>query len=214
MGPDGGAEAVRRRGAWLALTLLCVFLPACGGLPRIIVLHDPLSAEEHLRLGALYEARGQANLAEKEYAAVLQRDARSADPRMPAWQAEAHTRLGNLAYQRGERATAEHRYLDALAQQPDHPEACNNLAWIYAEQGGALEEAEALARRAVQASTGSRRAYFLDTLGVVLLRRGRPQEAHEVFIEALALADPGDGRLRAALHRHLEEAVEALSAGK
>ncbi|MBI5379916.1 MAG: tetratricopeptide repeat protein [Nitrospirae bacterium] len=190
-------------------------------MPRIVVLHDPLSAEEHLRLGALYEARGQVNLAEKEYAAVLQRDARSADPlsdrqagRMPARRAEAHTRLGNLAYQRGEPATAGRHYLDALAHRPDHPEACNNLAWIYAEQGGGLEEAEALARRAVQASTGSQRAYFLDTLGVVLLRRGHPQEAHEVFVEALALAEPGGGRLRAALQRHLEEAVEALSAGK
>jgi Tfp pilus assembly protein PilF len=194
--------------------IVLLVLPACGGLPRIVVLHDPLSAEEHLRLGALYEARGRADLAEKEYAAVLEPGNRSTDPLMPVRRAEAHSRLGNLAYQRGDPSAAERRYLDALAQQPDHPEACNNLAWIYAEQGRALEEAEGLARRAVRAFTGSRRASALDTLGVVLLRRGRPQEARGVFLEALDLADPEDGRLIAALNRHLADAEAALSPGQ
>ncbi len=197
-----------------AFCVVLLVLPACGGLPRIVVLHDPLSAEEHLRLGGIYEAQGKGDLARREYEAVLEQGARLREPAEPERVAEAHTRLGNLAYQRGDPAAAERHYRDALAHQPDHPEACNNLAWFYAEQGGALEEAEALARRSVQASTGSRRAYFLDTLGVVLLRRGLPQEAHEVFLEALALAAPDDERVRAAIQGHLAEAAAALSVGR
>src|SRR5882762_3641962 len=65
---------------------------ACSNLPRVRVLHDPLTPEEHVRLGLAYEVEGRAELAAGEYVGALEKE----QGYMPALMG-----LGNLAFDRG-----------------------------------------------------------------------------------------------------------------
>jgi len=79
-----------------------------------------------------------------------------------------YTNLGDFA--RGE---AE---LEALyAKTPDDAGVNNDLGYLYAEQGKNLEKAESMIRKAV-AEEPDNHAY-LDSLGWVLFKRGKPREA-------------------------------------
>ena len=55
--------------AFVVLALL--FLSGCS-LPRIIILNDPLSAEEHNNLGRIYESQEKYDLAAQQYRQVHQ----------------------------------------------------------------------------------------------------------------------------------------------
>ncbi|MFZ8787688.1 tetratricopeptide repeat protein, partial [Thermocrinis sp.] len=48
----------------------------CGGcaVPKIVILKDPLTAEEHINLGYLYEKQGKLDLAEEEYKKAIRKD--------------------------------------------------------------------------------------------------------------------------------------------
>ncbi|HYA03901.1 MAG TPA: hypothetical protein VEI04_12385, partial [Syntrophobacteria bacterium] len=48
---------------------LLAFLCGCS-LPHIVVLGDPLSPEEHLKLGMAYESKAEYDLAAAEYKAA------------------------------------------------------------------------------------------------------------------------------------------------
>ena len=99
--------------------------------------------------------------------------------------------LGNVHRQSGRPDAAEEDYRTALDIEPEAVDALNNLAWLLFEGGKDLEEAERLARQAV--AVGGPDPYLAqDTLGRILLERGRCEEATEVFNKALrsAPADP------------------------
>lgn len=105
------------------------------------------------------------------------------------------TNLGNAEAAAGNRAAAESAYREALALDPAEPDALNNLAWLLYETGGddtgaRLDEAEALARRAVAAG-GADPYLALDTLGRILAARGRCAEATTTLDRARAAAPPG-----------------------
>jgi hypothetical protein len=54
----------------LALLLVAVIggsLSACSMMPRVRVLHDPLTPAEHLTLGLTYECEGRSDLAVREH---------------------------------------------------------------------------------------------------------------------------------------------------
>jgi tetratricopeptide (TPR) repeat protein len=119
-----------------ALVLLC----SCS---RIVILYDALGAAEHNDLGVAYERQGQAELAAQEYRRALRRD--------PAF-IRARVNLGNLDAAAGRWAEAERTYRRALKDAPDDPDALNNLAMALLRQGRKLDEAEALALRAVTAA--------------------------------------------------------------
>jgi tetratricopeptide (TPR) repeat protein len=70
-----------------------------------------------------------------------------------------------------------------LRRNPEHVAACNDLAWLLAEQGEDLDLAAALATRAARIDP---RPEVLDTLGWVRLRRGEVDPAIAVFEKALA----------------------------
>ena len=56
------------------LLALCFLLSLMGcSLPRIIILKDPLTAEEHLNLGVAYEKQGEFEPAIKEYKAAAKK---------------------------------------------------------------------------------------------------------------------------------------------
>lgn len=121
---------------------------------------DPLRPAERLNLGVTYERDGKPDLALREY----ERAARG------SMRATAFVYQGNLHAGRGNPARAEQAYRKALATDPDHGMALNNLAWLLLQEGGDLEEGERLIRHALRLDPEPREPYE-DTLRAVLDRR-------------------------------------------
>lgn len=192
MGEDGAAGACRERDdtvtgipgfkvtplrpgplLFLGWVLLALLFTGCGRVPRIIVLTDPLSAEEHLDLGVAYERKGELDLAAREYERALRQDRNLV---------QARINLGNVRMARKEYREAKEEYRKALSLHPGHIEASNNLAWAAILSGTGLEDAAARVE-AVLAAEKHRTSPLLDTLGVLRMKLHRPG-AEEAFAEA------------------------------
>src|SRR4030065_2530776 len=91
----------------LAMTLSC-------SLPKIIVLQDPLTPEEHVNLGVSYENKGELDAALKEY--------ETASKQLPI----AHLYMGNIYFQKNDFKNAESSYEKAVKKTQDS-RAYNNL---------------------------------------------------------------------------------------
>ena len=180
--------------------LLGLSLAACSGLPRIVVLHDPLTPEEHVTLAARYEAQGLTKQAAEEYQAALEKR----PDEVPAL-----VGLGNLSYQQGKMKDAERYYRKALDRDPDHPMANNNLASVYLSLGKNLAEAERLAGRAL-AQQSPHQAYFWETLAGIHLQQGRLAEAHADLILAGSTAPVEDQELKEKIAQTDKQITEAL----
>ncbi|MBW1677952.1 MAG: tetratricopeptide repeat protein [Deltaproteobacteria bacterium] len=89
---------------FLLFSLCSLLFSSSCALPRIIVLEDPLTAEEHLSLGVAYEKRGEFDSAIKEY--------RLAAKKLPI----AYLHLGNSHFQKNELHEAEESYKEAKRQ--------------------------------------------------------------------------------------------------
>jgi len=144
--------------ALAAALLLAALLCAGCAVPQIVVHDDPLSAEEHLKLGMAYEADKEPERAAAEY--------RLAGRKVPV----AKLYLGNVLFGMGKLNDAEDEYRGALKQLPDNAEVLNNLAWLLYTRKRNLAEAEALAARAV--SLEPKRGAFVDTLKAIRALRG------------------------------------------
>ena len=143
-----------------ALALAALGLAGCS---HIVVLNDPLSAAEHNDLGYYYETGGYPDLAKREYQNALK-----LDPHLT----RARVNLGNLEARAGRWGTAEDHYRRALRESAD-ADALNNLAVALLRQGKSLDEAEALAAKAVAAG-GERDSIYRSTLAEVrAARQGR-----------------------------------------
>ena len=139
-------------------------LAALASCSRIAVLHDPLTAPEHNYLGVAYESAGQSELAARQYRRAL-----DLDPRL----VRARVNLGNLEAAAGRWPRAERCYRRALRDSTDDADALNNLAVALVRQRKSLDEAEALARRAIAGAAG-RDSIFRATLAdVQAARTGR-----------------------------------------
>lgn len=187
----------RRTDAFLSFLFLSalIFTHGCA-LPRIIILNDPLSAEEHNNLGRIYESQGKEDLALLQYRAAIKKDSR---------QVQGWLSLGDLSYKRGDYGEAEAAYKKARNLQPENSDIANNLAWTYVMQNKRLSKAEGLVTEALTLTPGHR-PYYLDTLGVVLLRLGKVQEsiaALKESVSTLPLDKPG---FLAEAYAHLAEA--------
>jgi len=99
--------------------LLC--LASCS-LPRILVLNDPLTPQEHINLGVSYERSGELDAALKEY--------ETASRELPI----AYLYMGNVLFQKKDLERARVAYQDAI-ERTDDPRAYNNLAWLYYTKG-------------------------------------------------------------------------------
>jgi len=140
--------------------LHCWFLTGCA-LPRIIVLDDPLSPEEHINLGVAYENRGEFDSAIKEY--------EIASKNLPL----AYVYLGNVSFQKNEFGDAEGYYRKAMEKDPKNADAYNNLAWLYYTEKERLGEAEALALKAGELNPAKREIYE-DTLQKIRALKSAP----------------------------------------
>jgi tetratricopeptide (TPR) repeat protein len=134
---------------YLIFVACCLFFLGCA-LPRIVVLDDPLTPEEHLNLGVSYEKKGELDNALKEY--------ETAAKKLPA----AYLYIGNIYYLTGEFDKAEPYYRKAIRMDPENADAYNNLAWLYFLERRDLCEAERLASTAVELSP--EKEIYRDTL--------------------------------------------------
>jgi Flp pilus assembly protein TadD len=114
------------------------------------------------------------------------------DPSRP----EPHFYLGMLAEQQGNPAQARTRYEQALALAPQFALAANNLAWLYAEHGGDLTRAAALAEMAREHLP--RQAQVLDTLGWIYYKQKSFARAIPLLQQSVQLAPSNP-----TLHFHL-----------
>jgi tetratricopeptide (TPR) repeat protein len=137
---------------FLAVSLLYLSAGACS-LPRIIVLNDPLTPEEHINLGLAYEKKGETEQAAREY--------KEAAKHIPV----AYLYLGNLYYGKSEYALAEEYYRKSIEKNPDLADAYNNLSWLLYSSGRNLEEAVTLARKATELDPSNET--YRDTLAKV-----------------------------------------------
>jgi tetratricopeptide (TPR) repeat protein len=123
---------------------------ACS-LPRIIILDDPLSPEEHINLGVTYEKKGEIDNALKEYSL--------ASKKLPL----AYLYIGNIYFQKNDFDEAESAYRKAIKKDSQNADAHNNLAWLYYTKKENLNEAEALALKAIELNP-SKKELYQDTL--------------------------------------------------
>ena len=134
----------------LYFMLLALCFLGCA-FPRIIVLDDPLSPEEHLNMGVTYERKGELNEALKEYNA--------ASKKIPL----AYLYIGNVYFQKAEYDEAEKNYKEAIKRDSKNADAYNNLAWLYYIKKEKLDKAEELTLKAIDLNPAKANIYQ-DTL--------------------------------------------------
>jgi tetratricopeptide (TPR) repeat protein len=200
----------------ISLGLFVTFsILGCSHLPKVRILHDPLTAQEHLALGISYESQGKTDKAISEYQAARKKNDKELGITPLAYLANAHA-------QRGEYQQASKYYRKALAWEPKNGQLLNNLAWIYLQQGNKLEEAERMVKQALGQSLSehgpsarAQRAMYLDTLAEVKMVKGDYSEALTFLLEAEELADQSDALFLSHLYSNQSQAYEALGqAGK
>lgn len=139
----------------IGLLVLIVLLASCS-IPRIIVLHDPLTPEDHINLGLSYEKDGEHDAALKEY--------KTASKKLPI----AYLYIGNILFQYNDYDGAIKAYKHAI-RKTDDPRAHNNLAWLYYTSCRNLVEAETHSRRATKLSPDNQD--FTDTRMKIIEKR-------------------------------------------
>jgi tetratricopeptide (TPR) repeat protein len=135
----------------LGLFMVIFLSIASCSLPRIIVLEDPLSPEEHLNLGVTYEMNGELDSALEQY--------KIASKTLP----RAYTYMGNIYFQKGDFRKSETSYKKAIKKDPFSADAYNNLAWLYFTKKKNLDVAEEYALRALELDP-SKKDIYQDTL--------------------------------------------------
>lgn len=139
---NGRLEILASRSCLLVLSIWLIFvLASCAmpKMPQIIVIDDPLTAEQHNDLGVAYEEKGDFGLAEKEYEKALRKNRDWVIP---------YLNLGHLFYRQEKLDAAERVLREGLRAKGDHPELLNNLAWVLMEKGQ-LEHAKHLVDKAI-----------------------------------------------------------------
>jgi tetratricopeptide (TPR) repeat protein len=107
-------------------------------MPKIVILHDPLTPEEHLQLGISYEKKGLFEEAKRHYEEASKKDVRGL------------LFLGNLYLNIGEYDRAEELYRETIKRDDKISDAYNNLAWLYYLKAEKIDEAENLIRKAME----------------------------------------------------------------
>lgn len=187
-----------KRHLFIALYLSALLLSGCS-LPKIIVLHDPLSADEHVRLGSIYEAQGKTELARDQYRAAVTQNKKH----IRAW-----TLLGDSAYRLKEYGEAEKAYGKALDLDPKNGDLHNNLAWVYVQQDRKLSKAQDLVMQALEL-TPDHRPYYLDTLGVIQLKLGKFPDAIVSLVGSTDTIPRDQPDNLAEAYQHLADAYRA-----
>ncbi len=164
-----------RAGALVILPLLLLLTAAaCAYRER----NPPL---ETYREGVALEAQ------KKPWDAILHyRTALQADPK----NTEIRLRLADLLMDTGDYGSAERNYRTILDSDPANTAAINNLSWLYTITGWHLDWAIKAMKPLVEKPSPHRHVY-LDTLGMVHVKRKEFKEAQAAFQEAADLCRQG-----------------------
>lgn len=95
--------------------------------------------------------------------------------------------VGYLSYRTGNYTKSESAYKQAIHLQPRNGDIYNNPCWVNLCQNAEIEKAEDLIKKATT-TVAEHRAYYVDTLGVMLLRLGRTTESITELKEAALLS--------------------------
>jgi tetratricopeptide (TPR) repeat protein len=159
------------------------FVAAEAALRKAIELDPNLAAAYNL-LVAIYVEANKLPEALKELETVLGKN--------PQYSPALLT--SGIIYERmGDFAKARDNYEKVLALNPNFTPALNNLAYIYSEKLNNLDRAGELARKAHELAPAE--PSVQDTLGWVLYRQGKYQEAAEL-LEQSASKSPGNGEIQ------------------
>jgi Flp pilus assembly protein TadD len=125
----------------IAAMIILILTQACAmpKIPKIIVIDDPLTAEQHNDLGVAYEQKGEFDLAGKEFEKAIKMNKDWVIP---------YLNLGHLYYRQDKLDQAETTLRQGLRIKGDHPDLLNNLAWVLMEKGQ-LMEAKTLIDKAI-----------------------------------------------------------------
>ena len=178
---------------------LWLLLLSCCSLPKIVVLNDPLSAEEHVKLGSIYDSQGKTTLARDQFREATRRDPKS----VRAW-----SLLGETACKLKEYPESEKAYRKAIDLDQTDGDLRNNLAWVYVEQGAEMDRANELVSEALRL-TPEHRPYYLDTSGMILLRLGKHREAIAALKESTETIPQDRPAFLAQAYGHLADAYSA-----
>ena len=137
---------------------------------------DPNYLNAYSALAALYINTKQEDRAIAEYQKIIAKRPENAAP---------YTLIGMLEYQRQNYDAAVENYRKALEKDPNSAYAANNLAWLYADGKGNLDEAVRLAQGVVQKNPNI--AGFIDTLGYVYYKKNLHTAAVEQFRKAVSI---------------------------
>ncbi len=131
-------------------------------MPKIVVLNDPLTPEEHLQLGLSYENKNLFEEAKKHYKEAAKSDARG------------FLFLANLYLKQGNYDLAEDNYRESIKKNDRLADAYNNLAWLYYLKGERLEEAEELVKKAmeIEKENSQRMKLYEQTFEEIRKKRG------------------------------------------
>ncbi|HUJ10087.1 MAG TPA: PA2778 family cysteine peptidase [Verrucomicrobiae bacterium] len=160
-----------------------------------------LSADEHNDLGVFFERGGLLGQATQHYLAATQLRPENSYFRM---------NLGNALLKQRRLHEAADTFARAVELDSENADAMNNLAYTYLEMGRNLDDAIGLCRKAM-ALRPSRNAYYLDTLGAIYLKQGKPKEAVATFEAALAAVTDRQESLRPDIEQRLAAARAMLS---
>ncbi len=133
---------------------------------------DPKNIQAYLRLGKVFEAQGQTDLALARYQAALDQQPRFAP---------LASMVGDLYLNKGDLETARKYYAQALSADPNFAIANANMAWVDAQQGKNLDVALGMAQKAKSLMPDL--PSITDTLGWVMYKRGDYNAAIPLFQE-------------------------------
>ncbi|MFQ5735992.1 MAG: tetratricopeptide repeat protein [Thermodesulfobacteriota bacterium] len=167
------------------LLFFCVSCAHVGRAPEV------LTTEERLSLAAIYESKGETDLALHEYGRVAEEQEN----------ADAYFAIGNIHLRARNLKEAERNYLKAVKINPSNGAYRNNLGWLYMEKGE-LGKAESSVREALRLDP-ARGFVYLDTLGVIQTRRRDYAGAERSLTEAARRAPAKDREGRIEIYTHL-----------
>jgi tetratricopeptide (TPR) repeat protein len=178
--------------------IISFIISGCGYLPiNILLMKDPLTAEEHNDLGVAYENEGKYELAIREYKIAFNKNSELVVPLV---------NIGNVFLKQGNYSEAEKYYQKALNIDPYNLEAANNLASLYLIVGEEYQKALMNLTSAVAFNEGFP-AYAMDTMGVLYYRLGNVEKATFFLIKACENAKD-DNELVQEIDNHLKDLGE------
>lgn len=149
------SDTVKKVNLYALCLILCTIMSFACTFPRIIILDDPLTPEDHINLGVTYEKKGELYNALTEY--------EKASKKLPA----AYVYMGNVYFQKKEYSRAEACYKKAIDKEPGNADAYNNLAWLYYIGRENLDEAKKLALKAIELNP-EKKDIYQDTLDKIM----------------------------------------------